>query len=249
MAGNVNAVEIHVLDKQVRLLQPEKGFRTSLDTVLLAAACPAQTGQSVLDMGCGVGGVLFCLAHRVPGLALTGVELQEGYIALAQENSALNDADPVPSFIQSDIRDFSVDEPTQRFHHVVCNPPFLEAGHHVRAQDDGRAKALGHEDADMDVGGWVDAGFHNLKSGGSLTMIHRADAVDRIIQALGRRFGAVEIFPVYSRAGDAAKRVIVRAVKDRKTPATLHAGLVLHEADGSYTAEADKILREGKAIL
>ena len=242
-------VEIHVLDKQVRLLQPEKGFRTSLDTVLLAAACPAKGGQRVLDMGCGVGGVLYCLAHRVFGLVLTGVEMQTDYIALARENSVLNDVDPVPSFILSDIRDFAVAEPAQRFDHVLCNPPFLEAGHHVPAQDEGRAKALGHKDTDMDVAGWVDAGFRNLKSGGTLTMIHRADAVDRIIRALGQRFGAVEIIPVYSRAGDSAKRVIVRAVKDRKSPATLYGGIVLHEADGSYTPAADKILRGGGPVL
>lgn len=238
-------VEIHVLNKQVRLLQPEKGFRTSLDSVMVAAACPAADGQSVLDMGCGVGAVAFCILHRVPGAAVTGIDVQTDYIDLAQKNIGLNEVAGV-NFVCADVRVFQADA---RFDHVVCNPPFLEAGHYTPSPDAGNAKARGHDEEDMGVGDWVDAAFRNLKSGGSLTMIHRADFIDRIIQALGRRFGAVELIPLWPRTGVAAKRVIVRAVKDRKSPATVNAGLVLHEADGSYTAEADKVLRGGEALL
>jgi tRNA1(Val) A37 N6-methylase TrmN6 len=100
----------------------------------------------------------------------------------------------------------------------------------------------------MSVKDWIDAGFHLLQPGGSLTMIHRADALDRIVQALGRRFGGVELIPLWPHAGEAAKRIIVRARKDRKTPATVHAGIVLHDAKGEYTQEADRILRGGEAI-
>ncbi len=71
---------------------------------------------------------------------------------------------------------------------------------------------------------------------------------DDIIQALGRRFGAVEIIPLWPRLGEAAKRVIVRARKDRQTPCTLHPGLVLHEAGGGYTPETDGILRDMAAL-
>lgn len=242
-------VEIHVLDKKVRLLQPEKGFRTSLDSVMAAAACPVTGGQSVLDMGCGVGAVSFCILHRVPGAVVTGVDIQQDYLALAEKNIALNGPGKNVHFIRSDVRQFSVPEAKQRFDHAVCNPPFLEAGHYTPSPDAGLAIARGHDDADIDLKDWIDAAFRNLKSGGCLTMIHRADSVDRIVQALGRRFGAVEIIPLWPRSGVAAKRVIVRAVKDRKSPAIIHAGLVLHEADGPYTVQADKVLRGGEALL
>ena len=61
-------------------------------------------------------------------------------------------------------------------------------------------------------------------------------------------FGAIEIIPLWSRAGIEAKRVIIRAIKDRKTPARIHAGLVLHELDGSYTEAADAVLRDGRIV-
>lgn len=232
--------EIFVLNKRVRLLQPPKGFRTSLDSVMLAAACPAKEGDHVLDMGAGVGGASFCLFKRT-GCRVTGIELQPEYANLAQQNIALNNAQGLATFIQSDIRDYKAEAP---FDHVICNPPYFEAGAHTPSPDDIRAQALGHQDEAISVKDWIDAGFRNLRSGGSLTMIHQASMTDDIIQALGRRFGAVEIIPLWPHAGEAAKRVVIRARKDRQTPCTLHPGLILHKDEGGYTAETDRILRD-----
>lgn len=239
-------MEIKVLNQSVRLLQPEQGFRTSLDSVMLAAACPVKAGQSVLDLGCGVGAVGFCVLRRVPGTHITGIDIQSDYVTLAQDNIPLNDAAGRAEFICGDVRDYA---PEARFDHVVTNPPFLKAGHHIPSPVEGVAKARGHVAPESDLKDWIDAGFRNLKSGGSLTIIHRADEIDRIIQALGRRFGAVEIIPLWPHVGEPARRIIVRAVKDRKSPAMLKAGIVLHDAKGAYTEEADKILRGAQPIL
>jgi tRNA1(Val) A37 N6-methylase TrmN6 len=61
------------LGGQLRLAQPEIGYRAGIDPVLLAAACPAQRGQEVLELGCGVGVASLCLGRRVLGLNLTCV--------------------------------------------------------------------------------------------------------------------------------------------------------------------------------
>lgn len=236
--------EIHVLNKRVRLLQPFDGFRTSLDSVMLAAACPAKEKQSVLDLGCGVGGAGFCVLARVPGVSLTGIDIQRDHIDLAVQNIALNNAQGRAEFTHADARDYT-GEP---FDHVICNPPYMEAGAHTPSPRPAKATAHGNFEKDLSVKDWIDAAFRNLKSGGSLTIIHRADKIDAIIQGMGKRFGAIEIIPLWPRAGQDAKRVIIRALKDRKTPAALRAGIILHEENGDYTREADAILREMKAI-
>jgi tRNA1(Val) A37 N6-methylase TrmN6 len=239
-----NEDRIHVLDKRVQLLQPEGGFRTSLDSVMLAAACPAKEGETVLDLGCGVGGAGFCVLERLPGTKLTGIDIQSNHIDLAQENIGLNKMEGQAEFLCADIRDYKGTE----FHHVICNPPYLDAGTHTPSPSKTKATALYHDDEDLSVKDWIDAGFRHLKTGGSFTIIHRADHSDKIIQGLAPRFGAVEIIPLWPRKGEAAKRVIIRALKGRKTSATLHAGIILHETDGSYTPEADTILRGKKSI-
>ena len=240
-------VEIFVLGKTVRLLQPAGGFRTSLDSVMLAAACPAKAGERILDLGCGVGGASFCLLKRIESCSITGIEKQPEYIDLAKQNAILNGR-PDSHFVETDIRTYKIADPDQRFDGVICNPPYMEGGQHMPSPDEGRATALGHQDEDITLKDWIDCAFHALKSGGHLTMIHRADALDRIIQFLGKRFGAIEIIPLWPRTGEAAKRLILRARKDRHTPAKLHPGLVLHEADGRYTEAADAVLRAGAGL-
>ncbi len=238
--------EIYVLDKKVRLLQPpEGGFRTSLDSVMLAAACPVQPGQSVLDAGCGVGGASFCVAWRVQGIKLTGVDWEMPYIELAQRNIELNPFARDVAFMQADIRTF---EAAGVFDHVINNPPYLEAGRHTPSPDEIRAQALGHQEKDLTLDDWINAAHRLVKSNGTLTMIYPAHGTDKIIRGLGKRFGAIEIIPLWPRSGVEAKRVIIRAIKDRQTPARILPGLVLHEDDGAYTAEADRILRDGGAI-
>lgn len=236
------AEEIYVLDKQVRLRQPAGGFKTSLDSVMLAAACPTAVGDHILDLGAGVGGASFCVLYRVPGTQITGVEIQPDHVALATENIALNNADGRAAFIHADIRDYDGGP----FDHVICNPPYLEAGTHTPSPSEKKARAHGHGETTLTD--FLDAGFRNLKSGGSFTIIHRADMSDKIIQGLGKKFGAIEIIPLWPRAGVAAKRVIIRALKDRRSPAILHAGLVLHEENGDYTPETDAVLRRAAAL-
>ena len=62
------------LEGRVKARQPESGFRSGTDAVLLAAAVPAKAGETVLELGAGAGTASLCLAVRVPGLAVTGVE-------------------------------------------------------------------------------------------------------------------------------------------------------------------------------
>ncbi len=231
--------KIHVLDKRIALYQPAKGFRTSIDAVLLAAACPAKAGQSVLDLGCGVGSAGLCVLKRVGEVRLTGLDIQDDHVELAKKNAEENGFQA--TFLCGDVRGLK----DERFDHVICNPPYLESGTHTQSPSPSRAKAMG----DTDVQIWVDAALRNLNGRGSLTMIHRADAIDDILYAFGGRFGNVEIIPLWPKIGKPAGRIVIRAVKDSNSPAILHAGLVLHQENGDYTQEAENILRNAAALI
>ena len=61
-----------LLDRRIILRQPKFGYRAGSDSVLLAAAVPALAGQTVLDVGSGVGAVV---GSGAKGTTLAGAPL------------------------------------------------------------------------------------------------------------------------------------------------------------------------------
>ncbi len=228
----------------LNLLQPIKGYRAATDPVLLAAACPAQSGQSVLDVGCGVGAAALCLGWRVPGLALSGLELQADYAELARRNSARNqialsvhsgDLMAVPAALRCD------------FDHVISNPPYYPSGG-TPSPVLGRAAAM---QVSIPLADWVEACGRRIRPGGWLTLICGADGLPAVLAGMGGKLGSVSVLPLQPRLSKPAVRVVVRARKGGKAPFRLLPPLVIHHGqahDGdreSYTPEANAVLRLG----
>lgn len=232
------------LDGRVRLWQPRTGYRAAVDPVLLAAFVPAQPGDRVLDLGCGVGTAALCLAARVPGLDLQGLEMQPAYAALARRNAAENGAPLVVH--DGDLRHPPAALKQVAFSHVMANPPYLPPDA-MAASDPGRDQA--NREGAAGLGDWIDAGLRRLAPGGWLVMVHRADRLGEILAALAGRAGAIEVVPVAARCGVAAGRVLVRTRKGRGGPLRLWPPLTLHRADPKkpghslYTARAQALLR------
>ncbi|MDP3197516.1 tRNA1(Val) (adenine(37)-N6)-methyltransferase [Tabrizicola sp.] len=233
---------------RLRLLQPVKGYRAATDPVLLAAACPAEAGQSVLDLGCGAGAAALCLGQRVPGVVLAGLELQPAYADLARRNAARNgipmevhegDLGRVPAALRRD------------FDHVIANPPYYHAGGSPSPVA-ARATAM---QVDTPLSGWVSAATRRLRPGGWLTLICGADGLPEVLAALSPKLGSAAVLPLAAREGRAALRVIVQARKGGRAPFRLLAPLVIHQGpahDGdreSYTAAANAVLRDGADLL
>ncbi|NTT84659.1 tRNA1(Val) (adenine(37)-N6)-methyltransferase [Tabrizicola fusiformis] len=233
---------------RLHLWQPRKGYRAATDPVLLAAACPAVAGEAVLDLGCGAGAASLCLAARVPGLRLAGLELQPGYAALARRNAAENAiAMQVEEGDLAEIpRPLRVD-----FDQVIANPPYYPPGGTPSPQA-GRATAL---QVGTPLAAWVAAGARRLRPGGTLTMIFGADGLPEVLAALAPRMGSAAVLPLAPREGRAAGRVILRAKKGGRAAFRLLAPLVLHRGpahDGdreSYTPRAEEILRGAGPLL
>ncbi|SNR39134.1 tRNA1(Val) A37 N6-methylase TrmN6 [Paracoccus sediminis] len=235
------------LGGRLRIAQPRRGFRSGADAVMLAAACPATGGQSVLELGCGAGVASLCLGWRVPGLRLAGLERQADYAELARRNAAANGMDMrvlVGDLVRppAELRALTVD-------HVIANPPYFLDG--TPPPDNGRSLAR-REDTPLAL--WIDAGLRRLQPGGVLTLIQRADRLDGMLTALSGRAGSVAVLPIAARAGREAGRVILRAQKGARGPLRLLAPFVMHSAPAhagdqeDLTDAASAVLRDGAPL-
>ncbi|MFP5481560.1 MAG: tRNA1(Val) (adenine(37)-N6)-methyltransferase [Alphaproteobacteria bacterium] len=232
---------------RLRLLQPVKGYRAATDPVLLAAACPARPGESVLDLGCGAGAAALCLGWRVPDLALAGLEVQPDYADLARRNAKRNgialevhegDITRMPPALRRD------------FDHVIANPPYYPPGGSP-SPITGRARAM---QVETPLSDWVSAATRRLRPGGWLTLICGADGLPEVLAALGTKLGSAAVLPLQPREGRAALRILLQARKGGRAPFRLLAPFVIHagpEHDGdreSYTPEANAVLRDGAPL-
>jgi tRNA1(Val) A37 N6-methylase TrmN6 len=245
-ASDPGFTEDRLLGDLVRLRQPAAGYRAAIDPVLLADAVPAEAGQLVLDIGCGAGAAMLCLAARVPEARIVGLEMQRDLVRLAGDNAILNRMEARVSVTLGDLTQPPPRLSPGSFDHVMANPPFIERGHGNLPAAPGKAEAAIEGNADLAA--WVRFALAMTRAKGSVTFVHRADRLDALIGQIAGRAGEVVVFPLWPREGQPAGRILVRCRKQVAAPARLAAGLVLHEADGRFTAAADAVLREGSGL-
>jgi tRNA1(Val) A37 N6-methylase TrmN6 len=216
---------------------------------LLAASVPARAGDHVLDLGCGAGAALFCLAARVPGLTLTGIECQPAYAELALQNAT--DHGTTATVILRDIAAPPLAFREIQADFVIANPPYFQDGQTTAPQDEGRQIARS-DTGDLSL--WVTVAAKRLKPGGWLHMIQRAERLPDLLSMLPADMGSVEVLPVAPRIGRAARLVLLRARKGARgafrlaAPLVLHAGRE-HRSDGDdYTPEVSAVLREAAPL-
>lgn len=239
------------LGGKLQCLQPEKGYRSGLDAVFLAAVIPVQSGETVLEAGCGTGIASLCLATGVENLSIVGLDVNPQSIQLARQNAVRNGFAANATFIEGDLSKSFKDLENKGieqnlYDHGFANPPFFAKAAAQVSPNAGKAKAniMGTEGLDR----WLKFLTAVVKPHGTITVIHRAEALRATMVAFDGRAGGLKIYPLFPKAGMPASRVIVQGIKGSRAQSHLMPGLVMHEADGTPTKQAQAVLRHGKRL-
>lgn len=237
------------LGGKLRVFQPRIGYRAGVDPVLLAASVPAKPGDPILELGCGVGVASLCLAARVPGLQIIGVEVQPVYASLAERNARKNDADF--TVFQSDLRQLPPDIRQRRFAHVIMNPPYFDRSTGTSATDAGRDLALG---GDTPLADWLQIGTKRVGPRGYLTLIQRIERLPETLATLEGRLGSIIVKPIAGRINKAPELFLLQARQEGRAAFRMAPTLIMHEGTAhegdkeSYTAAVGAVLRNGAEL-
>jgi tRNA1(Val) A37 N6-methylase TrmN6 len=237
----------YLLNKRVKIFQPVDGYRASTDAVMLSAMVDEVKNAKILDVGSGTGAISLCLAQRLgnSGIHIDGLELQSELAELANMSAKENGFDSL-KFYNCDIKNPQTAKEFLpcSYDIVVTNPPYSD--HDMPSPNFGKATA--HNLSDMDLAQWLKFCIKMTKPFGKIYIINRVEALPLICSEFSGKAGNITILPLYSKKGQNAKRIIVCAQKDSKAPSRILPPFCIHNADGSYSPNAEKVLREGCSL-
>jgi tRNA1Val (adenine37-N6)-methyltransferase len=230
---------------RVRIYQPARGARMSLDPVLLEGFLAPPHGR-FLDIGCGTGALSFLLLARDPAATGVGVELQPRLAALATRGRDENGWQSRLEIVAGDVRDAK--QMGERlgaatFDLVVTNPPYRTLAGSRRPPDDERA--LAHQEIALALQEWVACAARLVRPGGRVAVVFPAERAAELFAALHARDLIVcRLRAVYPRTGETASRVLVEAERGGRRPLVIAPPLVLHADGARYTPEVSRLLNE-----
>jgi tRNA1(Val) A37 N6-methylase TrmN6 len=242
------------LGGRVALVQERGGHRAGLDAALLQAALPDEATGNVADLGTGNGVVALSVAARAAAVRVTGIDRDADALACARAALALPHNARFSRRVHLVEADLCAPRAAREaagladagFDWLLMNPPFASADR-VRASPDA-ARRGAHVAGPEALAAWIASAAGLARARGRLAVIHRAEALPALLDALAGRFGGVRLLPFFPRPGEPASRIVVGAVRASRAPLAIRPGLVLHELDGSWTDTAQALL-EGRATL
>ena len=222
-----------------KIIQIEKEFCFATDSVLIAHFPKFKRSYKVLDLGTGTGVVPLLIVDEVK--KISAIELNHDMAELAWRNVELNNLSEKISVVEGDyrrIRDFFCSE---SFDMVIANPPYYPVKNGEVNKLIGVATARHEFTATLeDV---ITAARFALKYHGIFCMVHSAARLTEIVDSLHRhQFEMKRLQMIHPKKNRDANLVMIEAIVGGNAGSLkIMPPLVVHNDDGSYTADIKKI--------
>ncbi len=236
-----------ILDGSLRFYQKRKGYRFSLDSLLLANFISIKNIKSAVELGCGNGVVTLILADRFPNVNFTGLEIQKDLADLAKKNVDLNLLKENVTIIMADAAKIRNYLPAQSSDAIYFNPPYrkLNSG---RINPDAE-KAIARHEIKGSLTIFLKAAQYLLKPSGKLFAIYPAKRmVEMISQLRENNIEPKRMKLVFSDYTSSAEFVLIEARKESREELRIEQSLYIYQDKNIYTPEMKAIFRELSGI-
>jgi tRNA1Val (adenine37-N6)-methyltransferase len=227
----------------LRIIQKKKGYRFSLDPVLLCAFARFQRHELVCDLGCGSGVIPLILARTARSLRIIGVEIQAELADRARRSVRLNDLQDRVEVLHRDLRSVREVLAAESCQVVMANPPYRRPASGRLAPEDERARARHELSGGLED--FLSCAAYLLGTGGRFYMVHLAERLTDVLA--GMRQAGLEpkrLRCVHARSGDSARMVLVEGRRGGAAGMAVETPLVIYDESG-YSAEVRSFYGEG----
>jgi tRNA1Val (adenine37-N6)-methyltransferase len=229
--------------KDIRLFQAKKGYRFSIDALLLENFISARRLERGIELGTGSGIISILLARRLKDTGIIAVEIQKSLAERAKRNVSLNGLDGKVEILSKDIKELKKVFPTNEFDFAFSNPPFRKTKTGRLSISEERAVAR-HE-IEMTLQDLIKTASYLLKHSGKFYLIYHPFRLAELIEMLRKaRLEPKRMRFVHSTEGDEAKMVLIEAVKGSGTWLKIEPPLYLYEKDNNYTEELQQLINK-----
>jgi tRNA1Val (adenine37-N6)-methyltransferase len=241
MSARADETSDTLLRGKLSLFQPRRGYRTSLDAVLLARFVTDPGSGEVLELGSGNGPVALMLARLHPQARVVGLELQGRMIERARRSTDLNRLGDRVEFLQGDVRRISEILQPESFDVVVSNPPY-RAPRSGRINPDEEKRIARHE-VEGTLADFLRAGGYALRKRGKVAAVFPSTrAIDLVAGMREQGLEPKRVRFVHARVDGPASLILVEGAKEGGRELKVLAPLVVYGEDGSYTGEVRELL-------
>ena len=219
------------------ILQPDKGYRFSMEPVLLSAFVSLKAPKRIADFGAGSGVMGLLLARRFPRARVSLVEMQEELYGLCVSNIEGNALGGRVEALLLDIRDMRSE--LTGLDIVVSNPPFRKPGTgRISHRGQGQCASARHE-KELPLGDLCMSAARALRGRGRFCLVYHPERLVELMDSLrDARLEPKRLRFVHGRPGLEARIVLMEAVRDGKPGMKVEPPLfVYHSGSDEYTDE------------
>ncbi|MBI5207364.1 MAG: tRNA1(Val) (adenine(37)-N6)-methyltransferase [Candidatus Firestonebacteria bacterium] len=225
---------------QYKIIQKKKGFRFSLDSVLLANFCRLQEGDKIIDLGTGSAIIPLIIITYLKNCHITGVEILRDISLMAQRSIELNNLEPHISIINDDLKKIKDRFPVHSFNVVISNPPYHPVGEGNINPD--RTQAIARHEIACTLEDLVKTAYYLLKDDGRFFIVYKPQRIFELFSQLEHyRFHISRIRFVHPNVNERAKFVLVECLKKGKKIPEIMKPLIIYEKEGIYSQELKEI--------
>ena len=227
-------------DGKIRVMQYRRGYRFSIDAVLLAHHAAPRRRNKVLDLGTGCGIISLIMARRRSDLRIYAVEVQTELADLAVSNVHQNQLEDRIDVLCTDMKLLTLQLTSGPFDLIVSNPPYHRPGS-GRINPDAQRAVARHE-IKTSLADVLQTTRRMLRTAGRFVTIFTAKrTTDILTQMRNEQIEPKILRMIHSNRDADARLILIEGLKGGRAGLKIAPPLIVYDEQGEYTAEVKQM--------